>query len=169
MSLNGRRHGRAPGGGGSSFKERKESRERERRRREEEGAGDGEALAWLLVLDGAAAGVDGGRREAVGEAGEEARRWGARAERAGAGPRSVRCGPGAGMAGRGGAGGCGGAGGRVAPCGLLREAARRRLANGALPSGASEVEGAGKQGGGGWIWLVARFSRGMRRLRVGEG
>ena len=42
-------------------------------------------------------------------------------------------------------------------------------ANGTLPSGEVEVEGAGKQGGGGWIWLVARFSRGMRRLRVGEG
>ena len=40
---------------------------------------------------------------------------------------------------------------------------------GVSPSGAGEVEGAGKQGGGGWIWLVAQFSRGMRRLRVGEG
>ena len=39
----------------------------------------------------------------------------------------------------------------------------------AAPRGEDEVEGAGKQGGGGWIWLVARFSRGMRRLRVGEG
>ena len=40
-----------------------------------------------------------------------------------------------------------------------------RLAYRAVPSGKVEVEGAGKRGGGGWIWLVTRFSRGMRRDR----
>ena len=39
------------------------------------------------------------------------------------------------------------------------------VANGCAPSGKVEVEGAGKQGGGGCIWRVARVSRGRRRLR----